>query len=145
MSEQPQTYKNHAAIRRPFHFFIMPVLLVNVLNALRLVWQLPSLSTLFAVVVAAALLTLALMSRIMTLAVQDRVIRLEMRLRLREILPADLRGRIDALTPQQLIALRFASDGELPELAREVLAGNLPKQKDIKMRIKSWQADWLRA
>jgi hypothetical protein len=116
MSEQPQTYKNHAAIRRPFHFVVMPALLV-----------------------------LALMSRIMTLAVQDRLIRLEMRLRLREILPTDLRGRIDLLTPQQLIALRFASDGEMPELVREVLAGNLPKQKDIKMRIKSWQADWLRA
>ena len=54
--------------------------------------------------------------RIFALTVQDRVIRLEMRLRLKEILPPDLKGRIDELTRDQFVALRFASDAEMPDL-----------------------------
>lgn len=145
MAEKMQTYKNHAAIRPAFHFFVLPVLLLNALNEIWQVWLNPSLSTAFAFVVAVALLMLGLLSRIMTLAVQDRVIRLEMRLRLRGCLPAELHNRINDLTPKQLIALRFASDAELPELVRDVLAGKLGAQKEIKMRVKNWQADYLRA
>ena len=145
MAEKMQTYKNHAAIRPAFHFFVLPVLLLNALNEIWQVWLNPSLSTAFAFVVAVALLMLGLLSRIMTLAVQDRVIRLEMRLRLRGCLPAELHNRINDLTPKQLIALRFASDTELPELVRDVLAGKLGAQKEIKMRVKNWQADYLRA
>ena len=81
----------------------------------------------------------------MVLRVQDRIIRLEMRLRLQQCLPADLRSRIEELTPGQLVALRFASDAELPELVREVVAGKLAARKDIKLRVKNWQGDWLRA
>jgi hypothetical protein len=81
----------------------------------------------------------------MALTVQDRVIRLEMRLRLRELLSPDLRSRINDLTHRQLVAMRFASDEELPELAREVLEGKLATSNEIKQRVKSWQADWLRA
>jgi hypothetical protein len=77
--------------------------------------------------------------------VQDRVIRLEMRLRLRELLPPDLRGRINELSRSQLVALRFASDVELTELVRQVLAGELSKTSDIKVKVKNWQADSLRA
>jgi hypothetical protein len=77
--------------------------------------------------------------------VQDRVIRLEMRLRLRGILPPEMHGTIDALTHRQLVALRFASDAEMADLVRDVAAGKLATSKDIKMRIKSWQSDWLRA
>jgi hypothetical protein len=68
-----------------------------------------------------------------------------MRLRLRAVLPPDLQPTIDTLTHRQLVALRFASDPELPELVREVVAGKLATSKDIKMRIKNWQADLLRA
>ena len=96
-------------------------------------------------VVAAALLGLAFVSRVQALSVQDRVIRLEMRLRLRGILPPDLQPVIEQLTHRQLVALRFASDTEMPELIREVVAGKLATTKDIKTRIKNWQADWLRA
>ena len=93
---------------------------------------------------AAALLTLAFLARTMALTVQDRVIRLEMRHRLKDLLPADLRGRIDDLTPKQLVALRFASDEEMPALVRDVLAGSLATQKAIKERVKNWQGDYLR-
>jgi uncharacterized protein DUF6526 len=104
----------------------------------------PSIGTSWGVLFAVGLLMLAFQSRVQPLTVQDRVIRLEMRLRLREILPPDLAARIYELTPRQLIAMRFASDAELPELTREVLAGNLPTTKAIKMRVKNWQADGLR-
>lgn len=142
---QPQNFKNHAAFRPPFHFFVIPVLFLNVLNSIRQVWLAPSGSTVFALIVAAAVLMLGFLSRIMALTVQDRLIRLEMRLRLREVLPSDLQARVGDLSVKQLIALRFACDAELPDLVREVLAGKLATQKEIKQRVKEWQADYLRA
>ena len=145
MSTATQNYKNHARWLPAFHFFVMPVLLINFLMTLWRLVQTPDTTTLWAVVVAAALWTLGLLARLQALSVQDRVIRLEMRLRLRELLPADLQSRVYELTPRQLVAMRFASDQEMPELAREVLSGNLPTTKAIKMRIKNWQADLLRA
>jgi hypothetical protein len=81
----------------------------------------------------------------MALAVQDRVIRLEMRLRLQEVLPADLRPRITDLTRQQFVCLRFASDSELPDLVRQILSGSLKSTGDIKKAVKDWQGDYLRA
>jgi hypothetical protein len=129
----------------PFHFFVLPVLFVNLLHTGWTVYQMPSGTTAWALVVAAALLTLGLVARTMALTVQDRVIRLEMRLRLHDALPADLRNRVHELTPRQLVALRFASDAEMPELVREVLAGNLVSTKAIKGRVKDWQGDYLRA
>jgi hypothetical protein len=145
MSQSAQTYKNHIRWFPPFHFFVMPVLLLNFLNSARHVWLDPSRSTAFALLVATALLMLALSARAMAVTVQDRVIRLEMRLRLREVLPPDLQGRINDLTRDQLVALRFASDGELAELVRQVLGGDLTKKRDIKLKVKNWQADNLRA
>jgi hypothetical protein len=68
-----------------------------------------------------------------------------MRLRLRQILPPELQTRIQDLTHRQLVALRFASDAELPELVREILDGKLTTGKEIKLRVKNWQGDWLRA
>lgn len=79
------------------------------------------------------------------MAVQDRVIRLEMRLRLREVLPPDLQGRLAELTRGQLVGLRFASDAELPELVRQVLNGSFKTATEIKKAIKHWQGDFLRA
>ena len=145
MASKAQTYKNHARFLPAFHFFVLPVLLLNALNAIRHIWLAPNLSTVWTFVVAAALLMLGLLARTMALTVQDRLIRLEMRLRLQQCLPADLRSRINDLTPRQLVALRFASDAELADLVREVLGGKLASSKDIKMRVKDWQADWLRA
>jgi hypothetical protein len=141
----PQTYQNHVRWLPPFHFFVLPVLLINVLNMLRYLWNAPSLGAAFGVLVAAALFMTALLARMMAITVQDRVIRLEMRLRLHEALPADLRSRIQDLTPRQLTALRFASDAELPDLVREVLGGGLATSRAIKQRVKDWQGDYLRA
>lgn len=144
MPEPTQSYANHVRWFPPFHFFVLPVLLLYALNAIRHVWLAPNRSTGFALIVAIAVLMLALLARAMAITVQDRVIRLEMRLRLRECLPADLRARIGELTPKQLIALRFASDAEMTDLVRDVLAGKLATQKAIKLAVKNWQGDFLR-
>ena len=84
-------------------------------------------------------------SRLMALRVQDRVIRLELQLRMRGLLPADLQSRMHQLTPRQMVALRFASDAELADLVRAVLDGKLANQKAIKQAIKDWRGDYLRA
>jgi Family of unknown function (DUF6526) len=142
---EQQNFKKHARWLPAYHFFVIPVLLANVILTVWRAIQVPTLGTLFSIVFAAALLLLGLLSRTQTLTVQDRVIRLEMRLRLRQLLPPDLLPHIDSLTHRQLVALRFASDAELADLVRDVVAGKLSTTKEIKMRVKSWQADWLRA
>jgi len=87
----------------------------------------------------------ALFARMFALTVQDRVIRLEMRLRMQQVLPQDLRGRIPEFTVGQLVSLRFASDAELTALARKVLDEKLTDRKTIKKLIRDWQPDLLRA
>ena len=144
MPQTEQNYKNHARLFPPFHFFVLPILLLNVLNSVRLAWVDPTLGTGFALLVAVALLMTALFARVFALKAQDRVIRLEMRLRMREVLPPDLQGRITELTPEHLIGLRFAGDAELPELVRQALGGTLTTTKGIKQAVKDWQADHLR-
>ena len=145
MADQTQSYKNHARFLPPYHFFVMPVLLVNFLNTGRHLFQQMTLHNVWEVVFALGLLGLGLFSRVQALTVQDRVIRLEERLRLRQLLPADLHPHIDALTHRQLVALRFASDQELADLVREVIAGQLATPKDIKLRVRNWRPDFLRA
>jgi hypothetical protein len=68
-----------------------------------------------------------------------------MRLRLGQILPADLKPRIGEFTVGQLVALRFASDAELPTLARKVLDERIASRAEIKKLVTDWQADELRA
>lgn len=145
MAARVQSYKNHVRLLPAFHFFVLPVLLLNLANAARHLWMMPTRSTAFALVVAAALLMLALLARVQAVTVQDRVIRLEMRLRLRGLLPPDLQPKINELSHRQLVALRFASDAEMTDLVRDVMDGKLTTAKEIKMRVKNWQADWLRA
>jgi Family of unknown function (DUF6526) len=138
-----QSYKSHIRWLPAFHFFAVPVLLLNTINELRHLYNDPSRSTAFAAIVAAAILTVAFLSRIQALTAQDRLIRLEMRLRLQPLLPTELMARFNELTPPQLVALRFASDGELADLVRTVLKDGT-KQGAIKKLIKQWQPDLLR-
>ncbi len=140
-----QNFENHARFFPPFHFFVAPVLLINVGWSIYQVIHAFSAGAAIALLVALALVVLALGSRVMALTVQDRVIRLEMKLRLQHVLPADLHARIPEFTVSQLVALRFASDAELPELARKVLQGKISDRKAIKKMVRDWQADFLRA
>jgi Family of unknown function (DUF6526) len=145
MAESAQNYKNHIRFFPPFHFFVAPVFLINVFVSAWLLYRTPSRLGAWQLVVAIALVMAALTARLMALAVQDRVIRLEMRLRMRELLPPDLQAAIPAITREQCVALRFASDAELTALVRKVLAGELKSQADIKRQIAQWQPDYLRA
>jgi len=97
------------------------------------------------VLLAAALFVGMVMARVMAMKVQDRVIRLEERLRFERLLPADLHARIGEFTIEQMVALRFASNAELPELARKVLQEKLNDRKAIKRMIKTWRPDLARA
>jgi hypothetical protein len=145
MADTGQNYKNHTKFFPLFHFVAVPILLLNFVNEARHAWMNPNRSTAFAALVAFGLLAALFASRLMALKVQDRVIRLELQARMRACLPADLQARMHELTPRQMVALRFASDSELADLVRDVLAGKLATQKAIKLQIKSWQGDYLRA
>jgi hypothetical protein len=141
-----QSFANHTKFVPAYHFFAVPVFVAN------FVWSLFRLRTLgfsfagvFGVLVAAALVVLVFVARLFALAVQDRVVRLEEQLRYARLLPADLLARTAELTMGQVIALRFASDAELPALARKVLDEKLVKRKAIKQLIKIWKPDYLRA
>ena len=145
MAEPTQTYATHRRWIPTFHFFVLPVLLINVFVAGVEFVENPHPMTAWLVVVAIALFIGVFELRGMPLRAQDRVIRLEERARLERVLPSDLRGRIGELTATQLIAIRFAPDDEAPDLARRALNGELKTQGDIKRAIRNWRADNLRA
>jgi hypothetical protein len=145
MAEKTQNLENHAKTVPAFHFFVLPILLLNVIWSIVRVFRAPGFGAVVSLLVAIALVLLALTARMFALTVQDRVIRLEMQLRLQQLLPQDLRPRIPEFTVSQLVSLRFASDAELPDLARKVLDEKLNDRKAIKKLIRNWQPDFLRA
>jgi hypothetical protein len=141
-----QNYANHVRWVPGYHFFVVPVLTLNFGWSIYR-WKVSgfSLDGFIAVLVAAGLVGLSLNARFFALAVQNRVIRLEERMRLERLLPQDLKARIAEFTCGQLVAMRFASDAELPALARKVLAENIQSGKAIKQLVQNWRADYLRA
>ena len=141
-----QNFSNHTKYVPPFHFFVLPVLAVNLIWSLYHFWKLHfSFEGFVGVLLALALTVGFLYARLFALSVQDRLIRLEERLRLARLLPDDLKPRINEFSVSQLVALRFACDEELPALARRVLAENLRSRKAIKQLVKTWRADYQRA
>ncbi len=141
-----QNFANHTKFVPSFHFFALPIIVINFGWSLYRLKQLGiSFEGIFGVVLAAAFVVLVFRARLFALAVQDRVIRLEERLRYERVLPEELRWRSDELTVNQFVSLRFASDEELPALMRKVLDEKLAERKGIKQLIKSWKPDYLRA
>ena len=141
----PQTYKNHRKFVPLYHGVAFLILVVNFFWTL---WQTVrhfSFGALMAFLTAAALLIVWSHVRMFVLTVQDRIIRLEMRLRLHQLLPDDLKPRIGEFTVAQLIGLRFAGDAELPTLARRVLDERIADRDAIKRLVTDWQGDYLRA
>jgi hypothetical protein len=141
----PQNYGNHVRYFPVYHFVAVPLLLINFLYAIYRALFHVGVASIVGLLLAFGLMALALASRLMANTVQDRVIRLEERMRMRALLPADLQPRIEEFTPKQLVALRFAGDGELPALARKVLDDKTEDQKTIKQMVTNWRADHLRA
>ena len=143
-----QTLATHRKLVPGFHFVTLGILVINIIWSLvRVVFPIPFVPVqdrLLNVAVAVALALLGWYVRNFPLRAQDRIIRLEERLRLERLLPPDLRGRIGELSTGQLIALRFASDAEVPELTRVVLDQGIKGQNDIKKKVRDWRADHLR-
>jgi hypothetical protein len=139
-----QNYSNHTRWYPLFHFVVVPLLAVNLLSHLVRFFMAPSWVLFFWVLLSITLVLLALASRLMALKAQDRVIRLEERLRFQELLTDELLAKSAGLSPGQIIALRFASDPELPNLVERTLNGEFSRNKEIKMAIKEWRADYHR-
>ena len=141
MSEsKPQSFKSHARFDPPYHFFLTFISLISIVVAIVHAVRHSCFLNWWIVVVALASFVLLFRLRTYPLKVQDRVIRLEERLRLQALAPTQWHSQIYRLTEDQLIALRFAADDEVVELAKQALEHNLTR-KQIKERIKSWRPD----
>jgi hypothetical protein len=137
-----QDIKNHVRMVPLFHMVTFGLLMWNLVRAIRAVMPV-SAASLQDAGLAVGLILLAWFTRAFPLTVQDRVIRLEERLRLAELAP-ELAPQASRITPAQWTALRFASDDEFVELARQVLDGKLSAPGDIKKAVTHWRADHLR-
>jgi hypothetical protein len=139
MSEQ-QDAKHHARFDPPYHFFLTIVSIASIVIAIVYCVHHFNFHAVWLVVISLAAFVLLFRLRQYPLKVQDRVIRLEERLRLQALAPSEWHAQIYRLTEDQLIALRFAADDEVVELAKQALEHNL-NRKQIKERIKSWRPD----
>lgn len=139
-----QNFTNHARYVPMYHFVLFGILMVNLGWSLYRVARHVAFESLLGLLLAVGLLILFFYARLFATTLQDRVIRLEMRLRLERLLPADLKARIGEFAVDQLIALRFAGDEELADLARRVLNEKLSSRTEIKKLVTNWQADHLR-
>ena len=142
MAEKPQTYANHRRFVPGYHF-VLTLLVVLALGGT--VWNLyRALLRGSGRLVAASLLLLAICAllegaylRLFALKAQDRAIRAEENLRHFALHGALLDPR---LTTRQVIGLRFASDGEVGELARRAAEEGLSEDA-IKRAVKEWRED----
>jgi hypothetical protein len=140
----PQTLANHARLHPPFHFFLLPatltLLVLVIVNAVRH----PDVLVSWILVLIGLMAPVAIfLIRTNPLKVQDRLIRLEERERYDRLLSAAVKARLDELQESQIVALRFASDAELPGLVEKTIASKMPG-KDIKKSIVTWRADTFR-
>jgi hypothetical protein len=143
---EPQNFKNHTRFDPPWHFFIAPLMLINIIMAIvAIVRHFPDHGHLYIWWLVMAIVGLMAVgkARAHSMVAQDRIIRLEEKLRFLALLPPDLLARSQALTVRQIIGLRFASDAELPTLVKRALDENLT-EKQIKQAIVDWKPDYLR-
>jgi len=139
----PQTLANHTRLDPLYHFFALPVFGLAVIWSVAHFIRHPGLHTagLFLLLTAAAIAVFKL--RTYATRLQDRIIRLEERARLAALLSEPLRSRVAELTEGQLVALRFASDGECPSLVERALTSK-SAPADIKKTIQNWRPDYWR-
>jgi hypothetical protein len=84
---------------------------------------------------------LLVISRVYTTKLQDRIIKLEMKLRCGELLSPAQQATFARLAQPPRIALRFASDGELPVLVERAERDRLTADQ-IKQAITTWRPDF---
>jgi hypothetical protein len=136
-----QDYGTHRKFVPAYHYFALPVLLINLIYSGYVAVTSFSAGSVIALLLAFALIIVTLFARLFALGAQDRVIRLEERLRLRDLLPPEQQGKIGELTTGQLIGLRFASDDEVADLVATVCTEGIQDRDEIKKRVKNWRPD----
>lgn len=145
MSEQTgQNLKNHIRIDQKANIVLLLALITLILG----VWGLFSKNILLvsagvttaSLGIAGALLT----ARLYCTGLQDRIIRTEMKIRMRDVLDADLAAKGEGLSMSQLTGLRFASDAEMGSILQKVLDENIVKGSEIKKLVTDWQGDYHR-
>lgn len=144
MASPEQNAANHSRYLPLFHFVVNPILLVYVLTSWYGFFQSPGGWSFLGALSSLAIWLGIDLGRSQALTAQDRIIRLEESLRLRRLLPAELHADIDKLARKEFVALRFASDAELPELFGRVRKGEFATPKEIKLAIRQWRPDHLR-
>lgn len=142
---EKQTYENHVRWHAPHHFVLMPILLINLIFAIVRIVQDYNIDRVAYLIMAIALIVMGVVVRVNSLTVQNRLIRLEEQVRYERILPQELaaKARKD-LRLNQIFALRFASDEELPALIERALNNEFEKPDQIKRAVKNWRGDYLR-
>ena len=143
MAEALQDFSHHTRWDPLFHFFIIPVFAITLIMSIVHLVRRPGLHSAWLIVITIAALLAIFKIRMYALKVQDRVIRLEERLRLATLIDPAQRSQIVVLTESQLVALRFASDAELPALAARAINEKLPAT-EIKKSIQTWRPDYWR-
>lgn len=143
MSET-QNYQNHVRWYPLFHFVLIPLLLFNLIWQAVMLYQERTWDRAEFVLLSLGLILLALTARLQALKAQDRLVRLEERLRYKNLLLDELAKKASNLKTGEMIALRFASDEELPELVEKCLNGEFKDTKEIKLAVKNWRGDYLR-
>lgn len=141
--KKPQNFANHTRLDPAFHFFLLPVAFITFALTIYMLVRDFNWYSGWRVIMGLAGLVGVLTIRLYALKVQDRVIRLEERLRLASVLPESMKARIDELTEDQFIGLRFASDSELPVLVEKTLANGWSR-KEIKQAVNAWRPDYFR-
>ena len=139
----PQSFKNHTRWDPVFHFFIAPILLLNIIATgfwYHLHRDAHMHSGMWLILISVVLFLMAVKARSYALKVQDRAIRIEERMRLASLVSPSELIEVESLTMRQYVALRFASNAELPELARRAVREKL-SEKQIKESIVSWRPD----
>jgi Family of unknown function (DUF6526) len=140
-----QNYKNHVRWFPLMHFVVIPLLLLNLVWQAVLLYQTPGWNQAEALLFALTIILLGLAARLQSLKAQDRIIRLEERLRYNNLLPAETAEAASAnLSLNEMIALRFACDEELPELVNHALKREFARPTDIKIAVKKWRPDHVR-
>ena len=140
-----QNYQNHVRWYPLQHFVITPILLLNLIWQIVRFYQTLDQDHAESLLIAFVLILIALAARLQALKVQDRLIRLEEKIRYKELLPPELLSKALNLSNSQVFALRFTSDKELPELVERTLNGEFKNSNEIKLAVKNWRGDYMRA
>jgi hypothetical protein len=137
-----QNYSNHAQFVTLYHKVSAPLVVLTLIGAgvnLYESWgdheRMYSASLIFVLTICVFLALL--FARVFALKAQDRAIRAEENLRHFVMTGKLLDARLSAL---QIVALRFASDGEFVSLAQKA-ANDSMAPNDIKKAVKNWRAD----